>query len=105
MTAYYDENLGKCVQSKGNGQLLKINDGMKCKSNYVGVLPHYKNSKYYYVCKKNSVLMFKCAKKEYFNKISEKCEKRKKKVKNHIFNSSRNFLSSFHGNCDLYKGT
>ena len=70
LTAYYDENLGKCVQSKGNGQLLKVNDGMKCKSNYVGILPHYKNSKFYYVCKKNSVLMFKCAKKEYFNKMS-----------------------------------
>lgn len=89
MTAYYDENLDKCVQSKGNGQLLKINHGMKCKSNYVGILPHYKSSKYYYVCKKNSVLMFKCSKKEYFNKISSMCEKRKKKVGNYIFSSSR----------------
>ena len=63
----------------GGGEMIKINLDARCSGGFLGLLAHSKKSRFYYVCKKDSVLTCMCKPTECFNRIRLKCEDKSNK--------------------------
>lgn len=71
---YHDPLKDKCRQLPGGGEMIKINLDARCSGGFIGLLAHSTKSRYYYVCRKDSVLTCLCKRNELFSKIRLKCE-------------------------------
>ncbi|XP_043528477.1 serine-rich adhesin for platelets-like [Frieseomelitta varia] len=68
---YFDEDKGHCMSVIGGGRALYINNTKSCESNTL--IPHCTNPRYYYICKKDKIILAECSQKRHFDTHLQKC--------------------------------
>ncbi|KAK9295179.1 hypothetical protein QLX08_010423 [Tetragonisca angustula] len=68
---YFDEDKGHCMNMIGGGRALYINNTKSCESNTL--IPHCTNPRYYYICKKDKIILAECSQMRHFDTHLQKC--------------------------------
>ncbi|CAK9806107.1 hypothetical protein ANTPLA_LOCUS4769 [Anthophora plagiata] len=68
---YFDKHEGRCLGTVGGGKVLYINDTVSCDTNTLK--PHCTNPRYYYICKKNKIILAQCTHGRHFENHLQRC--------------------------------
>lgn len=81
--SYHDPIRDRCRAVPGGGNLIKFNFDARCSGAFRGLLAHSQKSRYYFVCKRSSVLTCTCSPKEHFSRVRLRCESRSNQLTKH----------------------